>query len=166
MFRIETLRHTVQGLFMLKRTVETPFGDLTLVEEDAAITALDWSRVADQDYSALLDEAAKQLEAYADGTRESFDLPLRVAGSRFQQDVCRVMSEIPFGYTRTYGEIAKELGVPAQSVGQACGGNPIPVIIPCHRVMGAKGLTGFSGRGGVETKVALLRHEGAAGLLI
>ncbi len=56
--------------------------------------------------------------------------------------------------------------MPAQAVGQACGGNPIPVIIPCHRVMGAKGLTGFSGRGGVETKVALLRHEGAAGLLI
>lgn len=151
---------------MLKRTVSTPFGDLTLVEEEGAITSLDWTRIAHQDTSDLLDEAARQLEEYIDGAREVFDLPLRVAGSQFQQDVCRVMSEIPFGYTRTYGEIAKELGVPAQAVGQACGGNPIPVIIPCHRVMGAKGLTGFSGRGGVETKVALLRHEGAAGLLI
>jgi methylated-DNA-[protein]-cysteine S-methyltransferase len=91
---------------------------------------------------------------------------LRVKGTDFQRDVCDAMSAIPFGYTRTYGEIAKDLGVPAQAVGQACGGNPIAVIIPCHRVMGAKGLTGFSGAGGVETKVALLRHEGAAGLLI
>ena len=110
--------------------------------------------------------AVAQLGEYAQGDRQMFDLPLRVAGSALQRDVCRVMSEIPFGYTRTYGDIAKELGVSAQAVGQACGGNPIPVIIPCHRVMGAKGLTGFSGQGGVETKVALLRHEGAAGLLI
>ena len=66
----------------------------------------------------------------------------------------------------TYGDIAKKLGVPAQAVGQACGANPIPIIIPCHRVMGAKGLTGFSGAGGVETKVLLLRHERAGGFLI
>ncbi|MGR3474550.1 MAG: methylated-DNA--[protein]-cysteine S-methyltransferase, partial [Sulfitobacter sp.] len=94
------------------------------------------------------------------------DLPLRVMGSDFQRAVCTAILAIPFGHTRTYGEIARDLGVPAQAVGGACGGNPIPVIIPCHRVMGAKGLTGFSGAGGVETKVALLRHEGAAGLLI
>ncbi len=151
---------------MLKRTVPTFLGDLTISEDDGAVTALDWTRVTHQDRSDLLDKAAAQLEEYAAGERETFDLPLRVGGSRFQQDVCRVMSAIPYGYTRTYGEIAKDLGVPAQAVGQACGGNPIPVIIPCHRVMGARGLTGFSGRGGVETKVALLRHEGAAGLLI
>ncbi len=151
---------------MLKRTVETPFGDLTLVEEEGAITALEWTRVAHLDRSALLDEGARQLADYAGGTREVFDLPLRVRGSQFQQEVCRVMADIPFGYTRTYGEIAKELGVPAQSVGQACGGNPIPLIIPCHRVLAAHGLGGFSAFGGVETKVGLLRHEGAAGLLI
>ncbi|MDF3415774.1 methylated-DNA--[protein]-cysteine S-methyltransferase [Sulfitobacter sp. M57] len=151
---------------MLKRSVSTPFGDLMVTEQHGAITALDWKRADVQAASDLLDEAVQQLTAYAAGQLERFDLPLHVAGSEFQQDVCRVMSEIPFGYTRTYGEIAKELGVPAQAVGQACGGNPIPVIIPCHRVVGAKGLTGFSGRGGVETKVALLRHEGAAGLLI
>jgi len=151
---------------MKKRTVHTVFGDLTVCEDSGAITHLNWGTSADQDESALLDEAVGQLKAYAEGDREDFDLPLRVAGSDFQRDVCRVMSAIPFGYTRTYGEIAKELGVPAQAVGQACGGNPIPIIIPCHRVMGAKGLTGFSGRGGVETKVALLRHEKAAGLLI
>lgn len=113
-----------------------------------------------------MDKATRQLSDYAAGTREVFDLPLRVRGSAFQREVCQVMSAIPFGETMTYGEIAKELGVPAQAVGQACGSNPIAIIIPCHRVMGAKGLTGFSGRGGVETKVALLRHEGAASLLI
>ncbi len=76
------------------------------------------------------------------------------------------MYAIPFGETRTYGDIAKEVGQPPQPVGQACGGNPIPVIIPCHRVLSASGLGGFSAKGGVETKVALLRHERAAGLLI
>ncbi len=151
---------------MKQRTVPTQFGDLTLTEEDGAITALNWTQVQHQDASDLLDEAAAQLAAYARGEREEFDLPLRVKGSDFQRDVCAAMSAIPFGHTVTYGDIAKQLGVPAQAVGGACGGNPIPVIIPCHRVMGAKGLTGFSGRGGVETKVALLRHEKAAGLLI
>ena len=151
---------------MERRSVDTQFGTLTLVARDGAITGLAWTRVVHGDRSDLLDEAAAQLAAYAAGEREEFDLPLNVIGSGFQRDVCAAMSAIPFGYTRTYGEIAADLGVPAQAVGQACGGNPIPVIIPCHRVMGAKGLTGFSGRGGVETKVALLRHEKAAGLLI
>ena len=151
---------------MKRQTVKTQFGNLTLIEESDAITGLDWTRVVHDDQTDLLTEAASQLAAYASGEREEFDLPLQVKGSAFQRDVCDAMSAIPFGYTRTYGEIAKDLGVPAQAVGQACGGNPIPVIIPCHRVMGAKGLTGFSGRGGVETKVALLRHEKAAGLLI
>lgn len=151
---------------MKKRSVHTQFGLLTLGEEDGAIVSLDWGRRMHEDASDLLDEAAAQLEAYDKAEREAFDLPLRVNGSAFQRDVCDAMLAIPFGYTRTYGEIAADLGVPAQAVGQACGGNPIPVIIPCHRVMGAKGLTGFSGRGGVETKVALLRHEKAAGLLI
>lgn len=151
---------------MKQRSIHTQFGDLTLTEDNGAITALDWFWAERQDASTLLDDAAAQLAAYAAGAREDFDLPLHVKGSDFQRDVCAAMSAIPFGYTCTYGDIAKQLGVPAQAVGQACGGNPIPVIIPCHRVMGAKGLTGFSGRGGVETKVALLRHEGAAGLLI
>ena len=125
---------------MIQRSVPTQFGDLTLTEEGGAITRLDWGAVRKQDASDLLDEAAAQLTAYDAGTLEDFDLPLRVAGTDFQRDVCAAMSAIPFGYTITYGEIAKALGVPAQAVGQACGGNPIPVIIPCHRVMGAKGL--------------------------
>lgn len=147
-------------------TVPTQFGDLILVEEDHHITALNWGRALAEDSTDVLEEARWQLLAYDAGTLEQFDLPLRVKGSDFQRDVCAAMSAIPFGDTCTYGDIAKLLGVPAQAVGGACGRNPIPIIIPCHRVMGAKGLTGFSGAGGVETKVALLRHEGAGGFLI
>jgi methylated-DNA-[protein]-cysteine S-methyltransferase len=147
-------------------TVPTPFGDLILVEEDHHITALRWGRAPAEDSTHVLEEAHRQLCAYVAGELQVFDLPLRVRGSDFQRVVCDAMSAIPFGDTCTYGDIAKLLSVPAQAVGQACGGNPIPVIIPCHRVMGAKGLTGFSGAGGVETKVALLRHEGAGGFLI
>ncbi|MEM9127769.1 MAG: methylated-DNA--[protein]-cysteine S-methyltransferase, partial [Pseudomonadota bacterium] len=97
---------------------------------------------------------------------DRFDLPYRVTVSDFQRQVCDLMFAIPLGETRTYGDIAKDLDQPAQLVGAACGANPIPVIIPCHRVLAANGLGGFSGDGGVETKVALLRHERAAGLLI
>lgn len=151
---------------MLERTVNTQFGSLVLVEDQGEIAALRWGRAAKESASPLLEDASGQLSDYAKGERQRFDLPLRVNGSSFQKAVCDAIYAIPFGETRTYGEIAKMLGAPAQAVGQACGGNPIPIIIPCHRVMGAKGLTGFSGAGGVETKVALLRHEGAAGLLI
>lgn len=150
----------------LKRSVATQFGILCIVEEAGKIVKLDWGVAGCDDPSSVLDAAEAQMLAYDRGELERFDLPLRVKGTDFQRDVCAAMSAIPIGYTRTYGEIAKDLGVPAQAVGQACGGNPIAIIIPCHRVMGAKGLTGFSGAGGVETKVALLRHEGAAGLLI
>lgn len=151
---------------MLQKTVKTRFGDLCLVEEDGAIVALRWGFARHEATSPLLEKAARQLEEYDAGARQAFDLPLRVTGSDLQRAVCDSIHAIPFGETVTYGDIAKMLGVPAQAVGQACGGNPIPILIPCHRVMGAKGLTGFSGAGGIETKVALLRHEGAAGLLI
>ncbi len=151
---------------MLERTVETNFGPLVLVEETGAIVAVRWGRARREAQSALLDDAARQLHAYDVGELKRFDLPLQVPGSDFQRAVCAEMSAIPFGETTTYGAIAKVLSAPAQAVGQACGANPIPIIIPCHRVMGAKGLTGFSGRGGVETKVALLKHEGAGGFLI
>lgn len=146
-------------------TIPTQFGPLTLWEEDDAIVRLDWDGNG-TDETPLLARAAGQMRAYDQGALQAFDLPLRVAGSDFQRAVCDQMALIPFGDTVTYGDIAKALGAPAQAVGLACGGNPIPVIIPCHRVMGAKGLTGFSGKGGVETKVALLRHEGAGGFLI
>lgn len=150
---------------MAMTSIDTPTGMIRIEERDGSIVRVDWGP-AEQDNTPLLRNAARQLTEYFTGEREEFDLPLHVHGSEFQRAVCDAMSAIPFGYTRTYGEIAKDLGVPAQAVGQACGGNPIPVIIPCHRVMGAKGLTGFSGAGGVETKVALLRLEGAGGFLL
>ncbi len=146
-------------------TVPTQFGPLTLHEDDGAIVRVDWDG-AGVDQTPLLVEAARQLRAYDAGALEVFDLPLHVGGSDFQRAVCSQMSAIPFGETVTYGDIASALAQSAQAVGSACGGNPVPVIIPCHRVMGAKGLTGFSGKGGVETKVALLRHERAGGFLI
>lgn len=146
--------------------VETQFGRLGVAEVDGAITRLVWHGQDDGEATPLLREAAAQLRAYDAGELTRFDLPYHIEGSEFQRQVCDLMYAIPLGETVTYGEIAKQLGHPAQPVGQACGANPIPVIIPCHRVLSATGLGGFSGDGGVETKVALLRHEKAAGLLI
>ncbi|MCT8161000.1 methylated-DNA--[protein]-cysteine S-methyltransferase [Pseudoruegeria sp. SHC-113] len=146
---------------MLQASFHSPLGPLTLTEKGGAIIALSWHGDAAESTSPLLAEAAAQLAAYFAGDLTDFDLPLRVEGSAFQQAVCAQMRAIPYGQTRTYGDLAKALGHPAQAVGGACGGNPIPILIPCHRVVGAGGLTGFSGAGGVETKAALLRLEGA-----
>lgn len=148
-------------------TIETPLGALTVTEAEGAITAVGWRTGAPAtDRTALLDRAADQLRAYFAGELREFDLPLAPRGDAFQQAVCREMSAIPYGETREYGQIARDLGTMPQPVGQACGMNSIPVIIPCHRVVGASGLGGFSAPGGVETKVALLRHEGAYSLLL
>ncbi len=150
---------------MLRKTVDTPTGPMTLTEKDGAIVRAEWESGGADD-TPLLRKAAAQLVAYFDDPAQGFDLPLKVEASEFQQRVCDAMLAIPLGETRTYGDLSKELGVPAQAIGQGCGGNPIPVIIPCHRVLGANGLGGFSGLGGVETKVWLLKHERAGGLLI
>tara|TARA_R110002020_G_scaffold77375_6_gene195324 strand:+ start:1488 stop:1979 length:492 start_codon:yes stop_codon:yes gene_type:complete len=146
--------------------VDTSFGTLRVTEEDGAIVRLTWAEDTRDAATDLLRRAAAQIRAYDAGELEVFDLPLHVRGNEFQHAVCAQMQAIPFGETRTYGDIARALGHPAQAVGQACGRNPIAVVIPCHRVMGAKGLTGFSGGAGVETKVQLLIHEGAGGFLI
>ena len=142
----------------------SPVGPLTLEIDAGAVVALTWEEAPQGAGDPL--GATAQLAAYFARTRQAFDLPLRVRGSGFQRAVCDAMLAIPFGATRTYGEIAADLGASAQAVGNACGANPIPIIIPCHRVLRAGSLGGFSGAGGVETKVWLLRHEGAAGLLI
>lgn len=151
-------------------TIDTPTGPLSLTEDDGAIIRVEWGGPTGRDDTPLLRRAEVQIGEYFAGTRTEFKVPLKVLGSDFQRDVCAVMSAIPFGETVTYGDIAKQLKIPAQAIGQACGGNPIPLIIPCHRVLGATGLGGFSGDGGglagIELKVQLLRHEGAAGLLI
>lgn len=144
---------------------DSPLGALTLTAADGLITGVTWGQCHNAAGSALLDAACEQLAGYFAGTRQVFDLPLDF-GTAFNEDVRRAMSAIPFGETRTYGDLAKALGASAQVIGQACGANPIPILIPCHRVVGANGLGGYSGAGGVETKVALLRLEGAASLLI
>ncbi len=144
--------------------VASPLGPLAVEIDNGAISTLRWQahpQGGDDRFGV-----AAQLGEYFAGTRKAFDLPLDAQGTPFQRAVCDAMLAIPYGETRTYGEIAAALGASAQAVGNACGGNPIPIIIPCHRVLGATSLGGFSGAGGVETKVWLLRHEGAAGLLL
>ncbi|MEM6757978.1 MAG: methylated-DNA--[protein]-cysteine S-methyltransferase [Pseudomonadota bacterium] len=151
---------------MDKYDIKTPFGVVHVSAEDDAIVGLGWGSTGRMDKTPVLVEAAQQINAYCVGTLTAFDLPMELSGRDLQRAVCAKMRAIPFGETRTYGEIAKDLALSAQTIGQACGRNPIPILIPCHRVMGAKGLTGFSGAGGVETKLALLKHEGAGGFLI
>ena len=152
---------------LTQATVASPLGTIVLTQEGDAITRLTWGATRDAPPStSLLARASDQLVAYFANDLTVFDLPLAPKGSEFQIDVCAAMLAIPFGETRTYGELARYLDAPAQAIGQACGGNPIPIIIPCHRVLGANGLGGFSGSGGIEDKVWLLKHEGAASLLI
>jgi len=151
---------------MVSGDLISPLGPLEFGEEGGAITRLEWHSGAQNVETDLLARARTQLREYFAGQRTVFDLPLHVKGSKFQRQVCDAIYAIPFGDVRTYGEIAKDLKASPQAVGAACGANPIPIIIPCHRVLGTGNLGGFSGAGGVETKVWLLKHEGAAGLLI
>jgi len=145
-----------------KITVASPLGPLTVAERDGAIVALDWGTSPAEDRTPLLLTAAQQLDAYSYCELRAFDLPLAPAGSAFQQAVWREMLAIPRGRTRTYGELAASLDGVARAVGGACGSNPIPVIIPCHRVLAAGGkMGGYSGKGGVATKRFLLELEGA-----
>lgn len=147
-------------------SLPSPLGPIGVTAEQGAITRLSWPVDAPPPDTALHRRTAEQLTAYFAGGLIAFDLPLRPQGSAFEQAVWAQMLAIPFGETRTYGDIAKALNSAAQPVGNACGANPLPILIPCHRVLGANSLGGFSASGGVEDKVWLLRHEGAAGLLI
>lgn len=146
--------------------LESPVGPLTLIERDGAIVELEWNSSGDIVQTGVLADAVSQLSEYFAGDRQGFDLPLKPRGSDFQEKFYAALCAIPYGETRTYGDLAKEMGVSAQAIGQACGANPIAILIPCHRVLGANGLGGFSGAGGVEAKIELLKLEGAASLLI
>ncbi|HLQ19444.1 MAG TPA: methylated-DNA--[protein]-cysteine S-methyltransferase [Tabrizicola sp.] len=137
-----------------------PFGPVTLVERDGLLVGLEWRMPESAGDTALLREGLAQLAAYFERRLTRFDLPLDW-GTGLNAEVRREMAAIPWGETRTYGQIAKVVGAPAQAVGQACGANPLPILIPCHRVTGTNWFGGFSAPGGVETKAALLRHEGA-----
>lgn len=141
----------------------SPIGPLALFEADGAIVALDWGWLPENEDSPLLLKAREQLEEYFDGKRKSFDLPLAPHGTEFQKKVWSALEKIPLGSTLSYGQLAEQLGTSPRALGGACGRNPIPVIIPCHRILAANGgLGGYSGIDGIETKQFLLRHEGVS----
>lgn len=145
-------------------TLHTPLGEITIFEEDGAILALDWGRahgIPNPPPTPVLREAAAQLHDYFDGHRTSFDLPLAPQGSAFRQSVWAALRRIPPGQTRSYVDIAREIGCGSpRAIGQANGSNPIPIIIPCHRVIAAGGgIGGYTGEGGIATKRFLLALE-------
>jgi methylated-DNA-[protein]-cysteine S-methyltransferase len=143
-------------------TIDSPLGPLVLRSAGGALTSLDWAAGPKDEPDDALHEAARQLAGYFAGRRTAFDLPLRPAGSAFQQRVWAAMCEIAYARTATYGDLAHRLGTAARAVGGACGRNPLPIIIPCHRVVGGQGKPGgYSGHGGLETKGWLLAHERA-----
>ena len=147
-------------------SVDTPIGEITLTADDDAVTgaALPGERPEGpftEKRTPLLTEAAQQLREYFCGGRKTFDLPLKPGGTAFQRKVWRELERIPFGTVATYGEIALRAGCPkgARAVGQANHSNPIPILIPCHRVVASGGKLGGYG-GGTELKIRLLEHEG------
>lgn len=150
--------------------IDSPVGRLRLVERDGALTAIEFMpfvdgdgrpRGARQDDHPVLVDAARQLAAYFGGTRTDFDLPLAPQGSDFQQRVWEQLLTIGYGATASYGAIAHRLGLTnaaSRAVGLANGRNPLPIVIPCHRVIGVDGrLTGYAG--GLERKQVLLDLE-------
>jgi len=143
----------------------SPVGDLTVIEEDGALVALEWGRAPEGARSKLLMEAQRQLNAYFARRLKAFDLPLRMIGTEFQKRVWARMVKIPYGETVSYGLVARELASGPRAVGTACGRNPVPIIVPCHRILATNGIGGFSGGTGLDTKRALLRLEGSNDLL-
>ena len=148
-----------------QKSISSPIGRLTLVASEHGLRAVDWGAATKrrkQD-SPLLQAAAMQLEEYFAGTRRALDLPLDLRGTPFQLRAWRALAEIPFGTTVTYGEQARRIGVPraVRAIGAANGRNPLPIVLPCHRVIGADGsLTGYGG--GLDVKRWLLAHESGA----
>jgi methylated-DNA-[protein]-cysteine S-methyltransferase len=140
-------------------SLHSPVGDITVFEEDGAIVSLDWGWVPYQDTSLLLEAAREQLQAYFDGTLTTFDLTLAPPGTAYRRLVWQALRDIPYGETRSYQAIAAQAGGSARSVGQANGHNPIPLIIPCHRVVATKHIGGYSGGDGLPTKRFLLALE-------
>jgi methylated-DNA-[protein]-cysteine S-methyltransferase len=152
------------------KTIESPIGKLKLVASDKGLVAILWEQdsprrvrldelVADEQHPVLV-ETARQLGQYFAGKRKTFSIALDMRGTRFQKDVWEALLAIPFGETRSYGQLAKQLGNPraSRAVGAANGRNPVSIIVPCHRVIGSSGkLTGFAG--GLDAKAHLLGLE-------
>ncbi|HEU5003174.1 MAG TPA: methylated-DNA--[protein]-cysteine S-methyltransferase [Actinomycetota bacterium] len=155
---------------MAMTQVQTPIGLLTVVAGAAGVQQILFdgqpppTGASDEPAGAVLDEAAAQLRQYFAGDRTSFDFPIDLRGTAFQQKAWLALATIPFGETISYGEQARRVGRPtaARAIGAANGRNPVPIVLPCHRVIGASGaLTGFGG--GLDVKQALLEHERRVG---
>ncbi|HLF78513.1 MAG TPA: methylated-DNA--[protein]-cysteine S-methyltransferase [Dehalococcoidia bacterium] len=157
--------------------INSPVGPLFLRTTSKGIRRLDFLRDAidrqskerasgedaDSDFAA---EVERQVTQYFDGTRRDFDLPLDLTGTEFQLSVWRAIANVPFGETLTYSQIAAAVGRPTsyRAAGNACGANPVVIIVPCHRIVGTdRGLHGFGG--GLDTKTFLLGHEGSLGAI-
>ena len=146
---------------MYFKTIKSPLGPLTLFAKANGIVALEFGNVHEDKSSPLLKEAISQLTAYFKGDLKHFDLPLRATGTNFQKAVWNLIAEIPYGSTRSYGDLSHDLESAPRAVGGACGKNPIPIIVPCHRILAANHkIGGFSSSDGPATKVSLLRLEG------
>lgn len=145
-----------------ERELDSPIGPLTLCADEAGIFALRFGAAGGRmDDAPLLITAQRELEEYFAGRRRRFSVPLSMRGSAFQCAVWRALAQIPWGETITYGELARRVGNPkaCRAVGMANHANPLPIFVPCHRVLGANGrLTGYAG--GLEAKRILLEIEG------
>ena len=145
---------------------DTPVGRLCIGEERGAITRITWAQVPEeysQEETELILNCKDQLDEYFEGKRKAFELPLAPKGTEFQEKVWDALKEIPYGETRTYGEIAKAVGNPkgARAVGMANNRNPIAIIVPCHRVVGAGGkLVGYAGGMAQKEKLLYLEKTG------
>ncbi|MGB5256794.1 MAG: methylated-DNA--[protein]-cysteine S-methyltransferase [Woeseiaceae bacterium] len=148
--------------------LDTPIGELLLAGQDGALAMIGFPKGSmrrDPEPEWIYNEkplarARQQLQEYFAGERREFDLPLELTGTEFQISVLKALQQIPYGETVSYGEVAKRIGRPKamRAVGAANGRNPIPIVVPCHRVIGSSGdMTGFGG--GIDTKEALLRLE-------
>ena len=149
--------------------VPSPVGPLRLLSNGEALVRVEFAGKHGSDGVAasdsVLQQAARELQEYFDGERQDFSVAVDTGGTDFQQEVWGALRAIPYGETCSYGDIAGDIGRPkaVRAVGTANGANPVPIIIPCHRVIGSNGtLTGFGG--GLDTKRKLLAHEGAGDL--
>ena len=149
---------------LIRHHIETSIGPLTIELTGEALTLLEFGAhgeaTPDTPPRGLTAETARQIEAYFAGKLKQFDLPLRAEGTPFRQKVWQALRDVPYGQTRSYGEIAREVDSAPRAVGGACGANPIAIVVPCHRIVGAGGwIGGFSGGDGCATKTLLLEHE-------
>ena len=145
--------------------MQSPVGRLALEAEGDALSGVRWAssreRARPTKVPPILREAERQLRRYFAGRLKTFDLPLAARGTDFQKSGWRIMSDIPYGETATYGGMAMALGSRPRAVGMACGRNPLPIVVPCHRVLGSGGSEGgYSGGQGLPTKHKLLALEG------